>query len=426
MGLGSAHPRRVLPAALAALAAMLALGPGTAAGADPAWTQRALQLQYELGSDLGFRDAPWVGTHNSYNSTAEMGPTLSAQDSNQRITLVDQLEEGMRSLELDLHYFPSAQGGGFDVVVCHARDRNEFHAGCTAEKTLAQVLDEISGWLRAHPDQVLLLYLEDDIDQAEGYEAAGGVLEERLGDLVYRPQPPDGGCQELPLDASRDDVRAAGGQVVIVSDCGGAASWRSAVFTWETHRESQPRGFTEFPECGSEFTRADYEATLVRYYEDSTRLSASTGNAGDPITTETAARMTRCGVDLLHFDQLAVGDPRLEGAIWSWAPGEPASGRCSEQRVGENAPFGRWRSRRCQGNRRAACHKPNGRWAISKGRVKFRAADAACEERGADFAVPRTGHEAQLLRLAMERAEVRGVWLGQRRGGDGWSPLDAR
>ena len=95
MGMGTARPRRALLAALATLAAVLALGSGIARAADPAWTQRALALQYELGGDLGFRDAPWVGTHNSFNSTAEMGPTLSAQDSNQRITLV---EQGMRSL----------------------------------------------------------------------------------------------------------------------------------------------------------------------------------------------------------------------------------------------------------------------------------------------------------------------------------------
>jgi hypothetical protein len=335
----------------------------------------------------------------------------------------------MRSLELDLHYFPSASGGGFDVVVCHARDRNEFHAGCTAEKTFDQVLAPIAAWLRAHPDEVLLLYLEDDMDQAEGYEAAGLALEEHLGELIHRPKPPANGCQELPLDTSRDDVRAAGDQVVIVTDCGGAASWRGAVFTWEAHKESQPDGFTDYPECGSEFTRIDYRSTLVRYYEDSTRLSASTGNAGDPITKNTAARMTRCGVDLLHFDQLAVDDPRLEGTVWSWAPRQPSEGRCSVQRVGENVPHGRWKSRRCQGKRRAACLKQNGRWTITKGRVKFKHADAACgKRRGADFAVPRTGYEAQLLREAMERAEVRGVWLGQRRerGSAEWSPLDRR
>jgi hypothetical protein len=425
MGHGKCAARRAGLGLLAASLLTLAVpGPSQAGGED--WTQRALALQYELGSDLGFRDAPWVGTHNSFNSTAEMGPTLSAQDSNQRITLVQQLDQGMHSLELDLHYFPSAQGGGFDVVVCHARDRAEFHAGCTAEKTLAQVLEEIAGWLSAHPDQVLLLYLEDDMDQAEGYEAAGAVLEERLGEMIYRPQPPADGCEELPLTVSRDDVRAAGKQVAIVSDCGGAPSWRGSVFTWEAHKESQPDGFAEYPTCGSEFTREDYESTLVRYYEDSTRLSASTGNAGDPITAETAARMTRCGVDLLHFDQLAVDDPRLQGVIWSWAPGEPGTGRCSEQRVGDNVPFGRWKSRRCQGKRPAACRRPSGRWAITKARVKFARAETACGEREAAFAVPRTGYEAQLLRQAMERAEVRGVWLGQRRDGVAWSPLDQR
>lgn len=429
---------RALTLVCIATIAMLTVGVASAAGpsrgaAGPAWVQRAMELQYELGSDLGFRDAPWVGTHNSYNSTAEMGPTLSAQDSNQRITLVEQLEQGMRTLELDLHYFPSAEGGGFTTVVCHGRDRTEFHAGCTAEKSLSQVLDEIAGWLRENRDQVLLLYLEDDMDQAEGYEDAGRTLDERLGSMIYRPRPSADGCEELPLEVSRDDVRAAGAQVVNVSDCGGAASWRGAVFTWELRKEAQPEGFTDFPTCGSQFTRADYDSTLVRYYEDSTRLSASTGGAGDPITAETAARMTRCGVDKIDFDQLAIDDPRLEGVVWSWAPGEPGKGSCSVQRVGENVPFGRWRSRVCaarrptgDGRRPAACRKPSGRWTVTRGRVEFGDATEACGERAAAFAVPRTGFEAQLLRLAMARAEVREVWLGQRRAGGAWAPLDRR
>ena len=66
-----------------------------------AWTQRALALQYSLASDVPLRNAPWVYTHNSFNSKAEMGPTLSDTDQNQQISITDQLDHGVRHLEID-------------------------------------------------------------------------------------------------------------------------------------------------------------------------------------------------------------------------------------------------------------------------------------------------------------------------------------
>src|SRR5688500_5655601 len=93
----------------------------------PGWVIQALALQYDLAADVPLRNAPWVGTHNSFNSVAEMGPTLSTLDANQQIPLASQLDQGVRSLELDLHWFPSLRAGGFAPVICHAL---EGGAGC--------------------------------------------------------------------------------------------------------------------------------------------------------------------------------------------------------------------------------------------------------------------------------------------------------
>ncbi len=136
--------------------------------------------------------------------------------------------------------------------------------------------------------------------------------------------------------------------------------------------------------------------------------------------------MVRCGVNMPGLDQLEPFDGRIEAMIWSWAPGEPSRGRCSVQRVGESVPYGRWKSRRCAGTRPAACRKPNGRWKFTP-RVAFRRAERRCDRKNSEFAVPRTGYEAQLLRVAMERTGRRGAWLGQhRRRGGAWVPLDLR
>ena len=312
---------------------------------DPEWVQRALALQYDLAGDVEMRNLPWVGTHNSFNSVAEMGPTLSTQDDNQQIRIVDQLNQGVRSIELDLHWFPSGSGGGFAPVVCHARGEEEGHAGCTTEKEFTVVLDTVAGWLRANPGQVLMLYLEDDLG-SQGHDVAAAQLEEKLGDLIYRPPGGDQACVPLPMALTRNDIRAAGKQVLAVSGCGKGSAWQSLLFDWSFREEERPRGYRDFPDCDPTIERAKYDAKLIRYYEDSTQLTANVGTPDEGITLETAGRLTRCGVDLTGFDQLALEDQRLAGLVWSWAEAEPGlrpSGRCAVQ-----SADGRWRVLRLQ------------------------------------------------------------------------------
>ncbi len=401
--------------------------------AGPDWAREALALQYELSSDVGYRDAPWVGTHNSFNSTAEVGNTLSANDSNQQITIVEQLELGIRSIELDLHWFARPGASGRAVVVCHARGANEGHAGCTTEPTLDQVLDPIVAWLRANADQVINVHLQDELENAEGYDAAAAILEQKLGTLLFRPeQPPAGQCTALPLGLSRNDIRAADAQVVLVSDCGPGSGWPALIFDWgEAHEESRPLGYLDYPACDQEVGRPTYRQKMVRYYEDSTRLTENASQAGaierrDRITAQVAASMARCGVDLIDLDQLAPDDPRFEALVWSWAVGQPARGGCAVQRVTKALPFGRWRSKSCGSELPAACRKQNGRWTVSAEPVTAADAEDACELRRAEHAVPRTGFEVQRLRKAMKRSDVSSVLLGYRKRDGDWTALDRR
>lgn len=384
-------------------------------------THRALALQYALGDDVPLRNAPWIGTHNSFNSIAEMGPTLSDLDANQQLSLTDQLRADVRSLELDVHWFPSASASGARApVVCHAQGD---HSGCSAERTLGPVLDEIATWLHGHRDQVLLLYVEDHLDGQDGHDAGAATIRRSLGSLLYAPKAGTG-CVQVPMDLSRDDVLTAHKQVVIVGDCGTGAAYQATAFAWSAHVEGGPVGFQDFPRCGPDYPRATYDATLVRYYEDSTWLSAGASAAGaasedDGITPATAAALARCGVDLVGLDQLAPGDGRLDALLWSWAPGEPAAkGDCAVQR-GD----GRWAARSCAERHRAACRRGDGPWTLTRSAVSERSASAACRREHATFAVPRTGYENALLHSAAGSGET---WLGHERAGARWRTLDRR
>ena len=406
---------------------LIALLGGITAAADAAdrdWTQRALKLQFALADDVGLRNAPWVSTHNSYNSQAEMGPTLSDQDPNQQITIVDQLDEGVRHLEIDTHLFASPSDprvGARGPVVCHATGPA---AGCSAEKPLVVVLGEIRGWLDRHPDQAILLYLESHLDSEDGYAAGAASVEEALGPLIYRPPSAGKRCDPMPLDLTREQLRAARKQVVAIGPCGVGQRWPAFVFDESLRKTGSDNSeLRDFPGCGPDFTRAQYDALPIRYYEDSTQLTRTTNQgATDPVSAPIATRMTRCGVDLIGFDHIVRGDPRLEALVWSWAPSEPrASGDCSIQRAD-----GRWEARECSERHQVSCRDSSGGWFVSNQRVAAASGARLCRLPSRTTAVPRTGYEGQLLRLAAERRNAPTVWLGQRRAGEGWKPDETR
>jgi hypothetical protein len=394
---------------------------------------RQLGLQYELGNDVGMQDIPWIGTHNTFNSVAEMGRTLSDTDPNQKLSITQLLDIDVRTIELDVHLVFTVREPGVAVpVVCHAQDTG--HAGCTIEKTLGPVLDEIAGWLRGHPGVVVRLRIEDHLDGPKGQSTAAKLLSDHLGTLLYRP-PVSPTCIAPPATLTRGAIRASGAQVFLQGDCNGTSPLRSVAFANGAYAEERPMKFTDFPVCGPDFTRADYTKKIIRYYEDSTQLTRQTSKVGletadDGLKPVTVAQMARCGVDLIDMDQLTPTDGRLAALVWSWAPGQPtAAGNCAVQVVTAALPFGRWQARPCSERHRVACRTTRGNWHVALGAALPASAGARRCGRphtSAAFSVPRTGYEAQRLRLAMHAAKVSVVWLGYRRAGATWLPLDKR
>lgn len=357
---------------------------------EKTWVHRANEFQYRLGDRVPFKDAPWIGTHNSANSTSEL-PTASHTDSNQQLTLTEQLRLDMRSLEIDVHWTNSVYAAGEPAAVaCHARPKGEMHAGCSTERLMGERLREVDAWLEANPDEILLLYLEDAIEDDVGYASAGAEVAEIFDGQLYTGEP---GCQPLPLALTREAVRAAGKQVVIVSDCGTGA-WAQSVFSWKgdvSHESGTPVGPTECP-------RMDYANRLVRKYEDSTWVAAATaGGTGGWITGEHVRTMMACGVDLIGFDQILPRDGRLEGAVWTWAGEDamPAAGEC----VVQNAD-GRWEGESCKRKYPPACVTPAREWLVLADAEKAKGAAGACRDVGLVLGTPRTSEENAALRAA--------------------------
>jgi hypothetical protein len=376
------------------------------------WTHRTVEFQYALGDPLPLIQAQWLGTHNSFNSFS-YGPTPSRLDSNQQLTLSQQLAIDMRALELDTHWMPAANSHGGQVVICHGRDYSQANLGCTTESPLPDMLSEIDRWLNAHPTQVILLYLDDNFGPAAAYTEATQELDAGLvrpdgSSLIYRPTPStisSSGCAQLPLDTSRDHVREAGKQVILVAaDC--ASGWSSDVFSWRNHEveSGSTPGFKPYPACDATYSREVYATHLVRYFEDSTFVSAVTNPTQTPaehqanaLSPADVSRMTSCGVNLFGFDQILPDDGRLAAAVWSWADGEPRlnDGQCTFQ--GAN---GRWSIGDCATVRPAACTTAAGTWVLSAP-VDYSGAAAACSAQGATFNLPRSGLQNSVLHTVL-------------------------
>lgn len=383
------------------------------------WTHRTAQFQYALGNPLPLRDAQWIGTHNSFNGPAYPF-TLSHADSNQQLTLTQQLDIDVRALELDLHYIPSILGllGPKVVTVCHGQGPEVGNLGCTTESPFVNVLPEIAGWLNApaHSNEVVLLYLEDALKDPAAYTSAvatlGQVLKRPDGtSLIYKPNPAQkaaNGCVPLPLGTSRDDVRAAGARVVLVGSC--APGWSGVVFDWNSaHVESgSTSAYQGFPTCDATYGPAVYASQLVRYYEDSTLVSTLLDPQRPPVdpealSPEKVAAMTGCGVNLFGFDQLLPEDGRIQSSLWSWAPDEPRTGAGSCTVQGGD---GRWAAAPCSELRPAAC-RAGDTWSVTSA-VPAAAAAGACQAIGATFDLPRSGEANSRLHAV---AGTTGAWV---------------
>ncbi len=375
-------------------------------------THRRLALQLALGNDVPFRHAAWLGTHNSFNTTTRP-ITVSGLDSNQQLSLTDQLRSDIRSVELDAHWFPSLAAGGRSApVMCHAQGRDQLHAGCTTEGLLTDGLEEVAAWARANPRQVVLLYLEDQLDDDEGYAAGAAAVRSVLGSMLYAPG--GTGCTALPLNRTRNDVLAAHKQVVVVSSCHGGAGWNGVIFSEAAKIEDGPEGYGGGGSCDPARPPRAFTDRLLRVFEDSTALTATVDQGADRISPGQATAMQRCAVDITGFDQLMPDDPRLASSIWSWAPAQPAAGGCAVQQADG------FHSASCAGKRAFACRTARG-WTVDRAGGPA-ASRGRC--RGGQVGTPRYGWEAEQLKAAMRAARVTSVWVSMTGGGTQWKAHD--
>jgi hypothetical protein len=402
---------------------------------ERSWVHRALTLQRGLARDVALWRALIPHTHNSFNASAYSIPsdgsapsyyaTLTNQDPNQVYTLTDQLRMDIRALEIDVHWVPSPFGTpethGYWPTMCHGQSEDPtgagttVHIGCTYDRPLQDGLAELRRWLEAHPQEVVLVYLENQLfageplaTQQQAHAVTVGLLHKQLGRLVYRPRGdrPDGSCAQMPYGSSSASIARTGAQVLLVGNCG-PAGWGDWVFErgprWN---ESGKAATYDAKACASDIEADRTKHEFRRFYEESPWLEAMT-DATDRISADVTERMVSCGVNIIGFDQLEPFDGRLRALVWSWAPGEPdGPGDCAY--IGKD---GRFHNAFCGDRRPFACQRSDGSWHVSRHARPARSGSATCrKELLGNFDVAVNGLEQARLAAAAVKAP-RGAWV---------------
>lgn len=313
------------------------------------WLAQALKLQREIDINAPLKEATFLATHNSYNSKAYAIPLVRYVDPNQTLSIYDQLDAGVRSIELDTHWTLNYYFS-HEILLCHGEPN---HLGCgMLGLPVKSGLDEIKSWLQTHPAEVVLLYLERHLDGHEPQMAA--ALEASLGDLIYKPSrlrqdPTNTSCLTLPTQLSKADILKAGKQVlVVVDECDDNnptpyIDQDTYPYTWNDYAfagtgdpapanyrllETTMNLFVDYPDCNQSttFINDAKHTNLWRVYEDRTRLSNIFHHQRN-ILPEDILNLLSCPINWIGMDMLEKDDPRFAASIWSWAPNYPQAGQ---------------------------------------------------------------------------------------------------
>lgn len=400
------------------------------------WTAKALKWQREIDLNTPLNEATFIGTHNSYNALSYRIPFVRYIDPNQLLSIYDQLEMGVRSIELDAHWTYNSHLSKA-ILLCHSLPQ---HLSCSLyDRDFSQGLQEIHDWLKANPHEVVLLYIERHLDGHEPRLAA--MLEQSLGDFIFKPSlvrkagENSKACVALPGSLTKAAVLQAGKQLLIVTkDCDGSEphyeeqdqfkqTWNDYVFAGTGPVPSQPfdildtvvADFTPFPDCGKStiFQPDVNHVSLWRIFEDRTLIS----RIFQPSKYLQAADMTalmQCGINWPTMDMLSVDDDRLKAAVWSWAPTypQPGRGQCTLYKNG-------------QGMQNTACEDTLPGFACLEKTThsmkaiaasgRFENGESLCQTlagKNWHFAVPVNGYQMALLKLSM--ADLPAVWLNDK------------
>lgn len=160
----------------------------------------------EVELDIPYNLATAAATHNSYAGAFGDGDVGS---------ITEQLDSGIRTLELDIHT-DDFEDFGYRVGHDDPGDEVALGAGNPADETLDGWLELVASWSDAHPTHAPITLYIDLKDEPDSHHPSKGnfgafnvLLERTLGERLYTPD-------NFAADAQWPDVEEMQGQVVVV------------------------------------------------------------------------------------------------------------------------------------------------------------------------------------------------------------------
>ncbi|MBA3660399.1 MAG: phosphatidylinositol-specific phospholipase C domain-containing protein [Gammaproteobacteria bacterium] len=387
------------------------------------WVTKALKLQREIDLNTPLNQATFIGTHNSYNSQAYQIPMVRYIDPNQYLSLSGQLEQGVRSLELDAHWAPN-QYLRKDILLCHGQNN---HFGCSVfDVPFVDGLKEIRQWLQSNPDEIVLLYIERHVDGHD--ERLGELLENILGQYIFGSHQIDelkdnDQCVALPTHITKADILKAHKQLLIVTkncDFKKGSHVNHIVFTGIGNINHAPYSFIDstitdfnhYPDCSktSLFGDDPLHTSLWRIYEDRTKHGGIL-RPQKKVSPEAMRELVQCGINWPTLDLLNFYDERLEAAIWSWAKNNPEEGKGQCAALSNEGIFNHDCTQKLDG---VACLNPATRLIeVVPLQATWAQSLTACRTLSprASVGMPINGAEMHDLKIALQKSQLKSIWL---------------
>jgi hypothetical protein len=336
---------------------------------QPAWITEAIALQLRLSHSQPVCMQQWPASHNSAITLADGYGVLDGvltrlagslvRTSNQWLSLTDQLDMGVRFLELDSHWVlgelriahcggvkvgfvdafvalldDAARAMGLPPIPWDSGDIGCWPSGSSIpankQRSLASAYAEVAAWLRRNPEQFVMLY-HDDQEDMHTFGKVRYLLREAsaaFGSLIFTP----GDWNET---ASVAQLIARGKRVMLHSrtNYGAAAMGRLFYATASICNWTEP----DLKDIDTVNCTVNGKPTMAgRIYRPETDwLMYGPFDGEDPrrLNVTTLPPVVACGVNLPSPD--AIVPAILAAQVWSLAEGVTLAGAaCAVMRPG--------------------------------------------------------------------------------------------
>ncbi|XP_072180729.1 uncharacterized protein [Diadema setosum] len=380
------------------------------------WLTFALKTQRELQIDFTFDQFIMLDSHNSFQARA-YGLRYGANDTcvwpppypenctsigNHEFTILDQLNMGIRGIEMDVWWCYNA------FRLCHL-GTHEYLGDCEADHMLySDVIDDIGAWLNQPENQneIIRIYLNEKQDQQHDAEM-NSIIQAAFGSRVLTPADLSGtyGGHWPTIKQMRED----GKNVILAAGGTDGFFTHGDVYIHPLYFDADLRTnlFTSYPECSGR-----NNSNIVRVYSDSLQFPLVTSGyykGEDTVgSIKNLSEYVQCRIQYPTMDM--INPELLRTGVFTWAEGQPEGELAYDSCVMLSGVDHRWYAASdCATIRRYSCQNdvdPED-WRMSDMTGPYTTTESVCPD-GYTFSIPHNGYRQQKL---IESSTDNDVWL---------------